>query len=227
MSVVSTRPSFLVALAMVAMTGCSQPLTYSYPAEAPRTISVAWVTTPPGRMELGQSIKLDVVVTGTTNRVVRWESSDQLRVGLPDSGVATCKASGFVTLTARSAEDYRAAAYAWVTCGPPIQMLTVTPAALSFTHVVDASPCPQVIGTVKVSNAYATTVAVAMIATGPLTFDTGVQFKLRPGETRDVVVSYSCAPWHSGVSIYFSSNSEPNIQFGADVVLTVAGTITK
>ena len=188
-------------------------------------ISLAISPNPAPALSVGQTISLTAIVSGSSAGVI-WSSSDSTRVAVnAATGVATCVSAGVALITAVAWEDGTAKATVLISCTPLI-LIGVSPTSLSFTHVVGTSPCPQAIGTVRVTNTSGEAVVIALTGHSALSVDTGVStFAIAAGGTRDIAVSFNCSTQTSflgSVTITATAGASTDVK-----VVTVTGTITR
>ena len=145
-------------------------------------------------LEVGKSFPVNVSVTGASNPSISYSGTSGVTTNGTGSGVTIgCTAEGGNTVTVTVASGGRTyTAVISVSCrfNPVID---VTPGALSFTHTVGTTGCPQRVGTFRVTNVTPVGVNVTLATTNTaLTFDT-TGFALTAGASRDVVVSFNCS----------------------------------
>ena len=68
---------------------------------------------------------------------------------------------------------------------------TISPSTITATHTVGSSPCPQLLGTIKVKNTGSNSISVILPAVTDLTLSTP-GFVLAAGEEKDVTVNFTC-----------------------------------
>jgi hypothetical protein len=140
---------------------------------------------------IGSSSQFIAVVSGITPGTVTWSTPQGAIASVSATGVVTCLTPGVATIIATSTVTNVIQGSATVTCQSVLQ---VSVTALSFTHTVGSSPCPQAIGTVRVTNLASQAITVVLAGHSALNVDTGTaSFAIAAGAFRDIAVSFNCS----------------------------------
>lgn len=179
-----------LAFAVCVVVGCEE----KKPLEPFVPVTVQVVPSQVPQMTVGQTIQLIAIVTAAANTTVTWSSSAPSVATVSAAGTVTCVSPGLAVITATSVQDPAARGAVTVQCVAPVQAIsiTTTPTSLSFTHQVNTTACPQVVGTVEVTNTSAIEVQVTVVTHFALAVDV-TAFTLAPGASRTVTVRFTCA----------------------------------
>jgi uncharacterized protein YjdB len=173
-------------------------------------------------MFVGQSVTIAATLTNSPAGVTFSSTNSSVVSVNATTGVSTCLAVGSAFITARSQFTPDLSASVNITC---VTLFDITPASLSFTHVIGTSPCAQAIGTVTVTNRSAQPLTITLSGHSALSVDTGTATVVIPAAgSRAIAVSFNCSTQTSFVGTVTLSAAAGN---GITEVksVTVNGTI--
>lgn len=169
------------------------------PTQIPPTMAV----TPAGPITLRvqQTVAVVASTTGITGPVVTFTSSNpSVATVNGTSGVVACVAPGTTTITVRATgtDNLGAAvslsAAVQVQCEGDAQLIDVSPPALTFSHTVGSTTCPQPIGSARVTNLSTASSLDVDVAPGNTALTLGsLGLSLGPGQGVDVSVTFNCS----------------------------------
>jgi len=208
----------LVGLLVLATAG-------SYACKASPTGPSSLTVDPPGpfSMQVGQSvtIKATAIVNGEPSYATFASSNAGVAPVDAATGLVQCISPGNAAITVTGGGTTRTVNVGCVSA----VLIAVAPETISFTNTVGVTPCPQIIGTLRVANQSAGAVTLALSVSGAaITLDASSAI-LQPSNTLDFNASFNCSLQTSfSATIIVTATSGP----ATDVkTVAVQGTVTR
>lgn len=181
-----------ILAALLLMPACEEKITVPPAIVTPGAIVNLVLVPASATAQVGQSVQFVSVVSGSTNQNATFTSSNTSVAAVSGIGLAVCVAPGVAAITAVSIADALARDASTLTCEASTPLIQISSTTLSFTHTVGTTDCPQVIGTVQVTNTSSGSVQVNLTGHSALSVDAS-SFTLAAGASRTITVSFNCS----------------------------------